>query len=802
MVEKEHSGLPYIAGLDGLRALAVMTVVLFHLGWSRVPGGVFGVSLFFTLSGYLITQLMISDHARTGKVDLKHFWSRRLRRLAPGSIVVVLAVTVIALTGVFTGERLRGDLLATVGYGANWRFATAGTTYAQLFESAPSPLLHFWSLAIEEQFYVVFPLLMAVLLRWKRLMLPTLLLLAALSTGAMVLTSSRNLAYYGTHTRAAEFLIGALLALVVPLRKKITQRLQAFFAVGGVIALCAYVYISGTVHAGDGWLYQGGLTGFTIISCLLIVAVLVPGPVRSLMSSRPLVELGKVSYSVYLFHWPVFVLLNEKRLGFDGSALSLIRLLVSLSLGLISARVIENPIRLRRVLRGSRQASWAFVVSLILAVIAIGGISPASPSALAGVNAPDEFVQFTTLPTTSEVASQRVPFKILVLGSEPLIESDIRQAFGDAIPIEIVNGVLEGCPVRPLEIAKGECESFTAIAQRLLAESKPDVVVVSIGSAERTLIESLVAALPDLNNGALTLGDNRISSVTAQVVADIIRPLGVTPVIVVDYGSIDVLSKQIAEAGMRISNMVSLRQPSPEILRDEILLIDAELQGPDDRTRVMVIGDSTSFGIATAIDATARDRYSVLWAGGNNCPLVEVSKVRWWKEAEFNMENCPTLNGEWMTALDSFAPSVVVAIASVPEQAEQMYPDDPEWYTVADLKFLAVHDVAMTQMIGEFDTRGITLMLMNSPEVHGEDFFGGADFAEPERVAAWNAVMQSWAARWPQIHLVDWAGMVTASEVIPGDLRGDGVHMQQEDLDKIIGRDFVPLLDRVAGSVG
>lgn len=800
-MEKEHSGLPYVAGLDGLRALAVTTVVLFHLGWSRVPGGPFGVSLFFTLSGYLITQLMISDHARTGRVDLKHFWSQRLRRLAPGSIVVVLAVTVVALMGVFTGERLRGDLLATVGYGANWRFATAGTTYAQLFESTPSPLLHFWSLAIEEQFYVVFPLLMAVLMRWKRLMLPTLMLLAALSSGAMILTSSRNLAYYGTHTRAAEFLIGALLALVVPLRKEITQRLQAFFAVGGIIALCAYVYISGTVHASDGWLYQGGLTGFTIISCLLIVAVLVPGPVRSLMSSRPLVELGKVSYSVYLFHWPVFVLLNEKRLGFDGLALSLIRLLVSLSLGLISARVIENPIRLRWVLKSGRQASWAFVVSLIVMMIAVTGISTTSPSALAGVDAPDEFVQFTLPPTTSVIEPQRAPLKILVLGSEPLIESDIRQAIGDEIPIEIVNGVREGCPVRPLEIASGECESLAAMAQRLLAESKPDLVVLSIGSAERSLIASLVAALPNLSDGVKPLGDSRIFSVSKQVVADIIQPLGVTPVIVVDYGSIDVLSNDIADAGMRISNLVSLHQPSAEILRDALLLIDTELQGQDHRTRVMVIGDSTSFGVATAIDDTVGDRYSVLWAGGRNCPLVEVAKVRWWKDTEFDKENCPTLNGDWKTALDSFAPSIVVAIASIPEQAEQMYLGDPKWYTVSDPKFLAVHDVAMTQMMSEFDVRGITLMLMNSPEVHG-GALGGAPFSQPERVAAWNAAMQSWAARWPQIHLVDWAGMVTASEVIPGDLRGDGVHMQQEDLDKIIGRDFVPLLDRVADLVG
>ncbi|MEI8392302.1 MAG: hypothetical protein WCG40_07360, partial [Actinomycetes bacterium] len=372
---------------------------------------------------------------------------------------------------------------------------------------------------------------------------------------------------------------------------------------------------------------------------------------------------------------------------------------------------------------------------------------------------------------------------------------------GDEIPIEIVNGVLAGCPVRPLEIASGECESFAAIAQRLLAESKPDLVVLSIGSAERTLIASLVAALPFPSDGVKLSNDTRIFSVSEQVVADIIQPFGVIPVIVVDYGSIDVLSNDIADAGMRISNLVSLRQPSAKILRDALLLIDTELQGEDHRTRVMVIGDSTSFGVATAIDDMVGDRYSVLWAGGRNCPFVEVVKVRWWKDTEFDMENCPTLNGDWKTALDSFAPSIVVAIASIPEQAEQMYLGDPEWYTVSDPKFLAVHDVAMTQMMGEFDSRGITLMLMNSPEVHG-GALGGAPFSQPDRVAAWNAVMQSWVARWPQIHLVDWAGMVKASEVIPGDLRGDGVHMQQGDLDKIIGRDFVPLLDRVAGSVG
>jgi peptidoglycan/LPS O-acetylase OafA/YrhL len=227
-----------------------------------VPGGAFGVSLFFTLSGYLITQVMLADHDRAGKVDLKRFWTRRLRRLVPGSIVCLIAVTVVALFGLLEGDRLRGDLFAALGYSANWRFATAGTTYAQLFESTPSPVLHFWSLAIEEQFYVIFPLLMVVLLRWRKLLVPTLALLTGASVAAMVLTSSRNLAYYGTHTRAAELLIGALLALVIPVSKQLSTAVQKIVATLGVVALFAFLYIATNAHTSDAWLYQGGLSGF------------------------------------------------------------------------------------------------------------------------------------------------------------------------------------------------------------------------------------------------------------------------------------------------------------------------------------------------------------------------------------------------------------------------------------------------------------------------------------------------------------------------------------------------------------
>ena len=271
-----------------------------------------------------------------------------MRRLAPGSIVCLIAIAVVALCGLLEGNRVRGDLFAALGYAANWRFATAGTTYAQLFESAPSPVLHFWSLAIEEQFYVIFPLLMVVLLRWRKILVPTLVVLTGASVAAMVLTNSRNLAYYGTHTRAAELLIGALLALVVPVSKQIRGFSAKVIAASGVPAFIGFVFIATHAHTSDQWLYKGGLSGFSLLSSALIVAVLVPGPIRVLMTSRPMVAIGRITYSLYLFHWPVFVVLNRERMGFDGFGLSMTRIGVTALLACLSAWLIENPIRFRK----------------------------------------------------------------------------------------------------------------------------------------------------------------------------------------------------------------------------------------------------------------------------------------------------------------------------------------------------------------------------------------------------------------------------------------------------------------------
>ena len=794
MGDHNQGGIEYVAGLDGLRALAVITVMSFHLGWSFVPGGAFGVSLFFTLSGYLITQVMLADHARAGKVDLKRFWSRRLRRLAPGSIVCLIAIAVVALCGLLEGNRLRGDLFAALGYSANWRFATAGTTYAQLFESAPSPVLHFWSLAIEEQFYVIFPLLMIVLLRWRKILVPVLALLTTVSVAAMVLTNSRNLAYYGTHTRAAELLIGALLALAVPVSKQIRGLAAKIFAAVGAIAFVGFVFIATHAHTNDQWLYKGGLSGFSLISSALIISVLVPGPIRVLMTSRPMVAIGRITYSLYLFHWPVFVVLNRDRMGFDGLTLSATRVGVTVLMACLSAWLIENPIRFRKVLRKPVWAGVGMATAMGVALIVMATVSVSTPVALAGVDAPDEMVQFTPPTSVSSSIPTRDPLKVLVLGSEPVVVNDVKNAIGDSIPFVIVSGIQPGCAIRPsAEMIEG-CESFTSVAQRLILQSKPDVAVLSVGEAERKLLTDLEDSIQDSTGTGIEQDATLQFRLSVEIVNDILQPLVAIPVIVVDYGNQDVLSNDLDDADLRLDNAVTLHRPTAEVLAHELILVDDKLQGADRRNHVMVIGDSTSFGISAAINNVAGDRFSVLWAGGRNCPFVEAEKVRWWDGAEFDMTNCATLHPEWDKAFETFAPSIVVMVYSVPEQAEQKYVGDATWYTIADPEFVARHDAAMQELINACDERGIQLLLLNSPEIHG-GALSGAQFAQPERVSAWNALMQTWLTRWPQIYSVDWASIVAAAESTGGPLRGDGVHMLQSDLDAVVQSGIIPLLD-------
>lgn len=396
-------------GLDGLRGLAVAGVLLFHGGFSWAAGGFLGVSTFFTLSGFLITGLLLAEHARNGRIALGDFWARRFRRLLPASMVALAGIAVFGAT-VATPEQirnLRGDVLGAIGYVANWRFVFSGTSYGDLF-SAPSPAQHFWSLAIEEQFYVLFPLLVAGLLwlgRGRRTVLTVVLVaLTALSVFANVAaydpSGDTSRIYYGTDTRAAELLLGALLAVgaawwanrrspaaAIPQATVVTGGrswlvLSLARNVGGPLALLAMLGLWVLVDQNDAWLYRGGFAAVGVLTAVVVLASVATGSVRTVLSARPLRWLGRLSYGLYLYHWPVFLWLTPARTGLDPAVNFALRFGLTAALAIASYALVEQPVRLGRIVRaGWRPLVAAPASAVAVAVMAVAvTIDPPAPT--------------------------------------------------------------------------------------------------------------------------------------------------------------------------------------------------------------------------------------------------------------------------------------------------------------------------------------------------------------------------------------------------------------------------------------
>jgi peptidoglycan/LPS O-acetylase OafA/YrhL len=306
-----------VPGLDGVRALAVLAVIAFHVGIRMTPGGFLGVDVFFVLSGYLITDLLVAQHARCGRLDLRGFWVRRARRLLPALAVLLVAVT--AAVAVIEPDQLsalRPGLAAAVSYSSNWYQALHHVSYFASF--GPPPLLqHLWSLAIEEQFYLAWPLLLLLALgrlRGRRARALTAWLGALASAAAMALTylpgGDPSRVYYGTDTHATGLLVGAALALTWPMAtltnapREFARRLDYLGVAGLVVLACAVVHFSGT----DPAVYPLGLAVAALAAAGLTAAAAAPGTVSALLSLPPLRWLGVRSYGIYLWHWPVIAI--------------------------------------------------------------------------------------------------------------------------------------------------------------------------------------------------------------------------------------------------------------------------------------------------------------------------------------------------------------------------------------------------------------------------------------------------------------------------------------------------------------
>ncbi len=385
-------GLGHLPALDGLRGAAVAAVLLYHGGY--LTGGYLGVDLFFVLSGFLITSLLLSEQRGTGRIDLKAFWARRARRLLPALFLLLGGVALFALIWAEPIDlgQIRRSGLATLAYVANWQQILRGTSYWDISLN-PSPLQHTWSLAIEEQFYLVWPLVITVVLRKGgrrrgRRVQRFCLGLAAASVGLYVVLhaagASDNRIYEGTDTRAFALLLGAALAgwraTNGPVEDQ--RRWPAIEAVGIVAAVLlglAWATLEGT----SALLYRGGLPFCSVLATLVLCAATNRrSPVLGrIFRVRVLCGLGIISYGLYLWHWPIYLVLNEARTGLSGLALLAVRVTASLAVSILSYVLVEQPIR-AGTLRGrplhilTPLAAGLAVVVLIVATT--GGTSPAA----------------------------------------------------------------------------------------------------------------------------------------------------------------------------------------------------------------------------------------------------------------------------------------------------------------------------------------------------------------------------------------------------------------------------------------
>ncbi len=383
--------------LDGLRAVAVLAVLAYHADLAWVRAGFLGVDVFFVISGYLITALLLSEHHRTGRIRLGRFWGRRALRLLPALVVMLAAVSIVVpILAPDQNENLSGDLAAALTYVSNWWLIFQDQPYFEAM-GRPPLLQHLWSLAVEEQFYLLWPLVLAFAMRnpfrKPRHLVKWILLAVAGSAVAMAVMympeGDTSRIYYGTDTRLGTILLGAALAFVwSPGHRTATPTSAGSFArdTAGLGALAGICWLMVTWNQFEPQLYLGGFTLVALLAVVVVGAASHPGALtRALLGNLPMRWIGQRAYSIYLWHWPVFMVTRPQLdTPLTGLPLLALRMALTLSLAMASYSLIEKPVR-----RGALGRAWgklkSGVSSRSLRPVATGLAMLTVPVALAGV---------------------------------------------------------------------------------------------------------------------------------------------------------------------------------------------------------------------------------------------------------------------------------------------------------------------------------------------------------------------------------------------------------------------------------
>ena len=416
----------YLEGLDGIRALAIMLIIAYHYwpaGNKFLSGGFIGVEVFFVISGFIITYILLKEWEKKNKIDLKNFWIHRIRRLFPALILLLLVVvfSAVVLPGISANVESSGmaafakflpdfeNELAALKYQAvtgfcyviNWYFIFQGKSYFEITDRPPL-FGHLWSLSIEEQFYLIWPLLLIFALKFgKNRRILVVVLCSFIATVSIILMIVKGQAspndaraYFGTDTRIYSLMIGSILALVFDQVKRLANSgrfFKSIFEILGIISLLVIFCFSFILTGGELWVFRGGLPGASIATVFIIVsATCIRSSFDKIVFESALVRwIGQRSYSLYLWHWPIFILTEpEYNYQIEGVGLLFIRLIVLIAITEISFRFIEKPFRsgvigkligeIRKESGGKRRRLVVKAAIPLLAIIGIAGFCSVS----------------------------------------------------------------------------------------------------------------------------------------------------------------------------------------------------------------------------------------------------------------------------------------------------------------------------------------------------------------------------------------------------------------------------------------
>ena len=443
--------LSYMPGLDGIRGVGMLNIMGVHAGVWLTGGGFFTLDSFFALSGFLISSLLIAEWQRRRTIRLATFWARRARRLLPALFVMLLGVSFIfgVLVPLGTYPSLRGDALASLFYFANWHFIANSSNYFDQ-TALTSPLIHMWSLALEEQFYLVWPLVVLGVLKFFRSLWVLLsvcvvgALASALEMALLFKPGNTTRLYFGTDTHAQSVLVGATLAVGLALwseRRKRRDRAQqpdgstdAMVATGydwgartatgrwlltavGALGIVVSAVLYTSVNPGEAFVYRGGflLAALAASAVLLSVCCAQQSPVSRILSFAPFTFIGRISYGMYLWHFPLFIYINHARTGLSGWALFGVRFVPTLLIAMASFTLIERPIR-----TGTFFASWRAWLATPLSIVAVAGavlVATVAPSASAALpETAAGVLPATPIRTEVPAAYADSPVRVLLVG--------------------------------------------------------------------------------------------------------------------------------------------------------------------------------------------------------------------------------------------------------------------------------------------------------------------------------------------------------------------------------------------------